>query len=158
MEDMGLPQGALYENVDPQVYRKYAGISASQSTLFRCMDTLFDLQHNSAYLEEILLHMPKKHTDFLKWLKLTDFSQLRSLAEQHACVDEPMQECLQLLRTFRSTHLNIVTNYTVVQSYKYKGGAEFGLAKRHGQTITAARGAGGSELAKFLKGVRDNTK
>lgn len=152
MEDAGLTHGVYYQGSHGA--RKYAGISAAQSALFRAIDIVLGIEHNDAYLENIYQYMPKYCVEFLQWIY-----PLKTTIRTRAVEDETLKTqynlCLQYLSEFRSVHIQYVARYAVVPSKNIMG-KEFGLAKPMAAG-GGVRGAGGTHALPFLKEIRNNT-
>jgi indoleamine 2,3-dioxygenase len=88
-------------------------------------------------------YMPGKHRDFLE--EVAKLPNLRTFVEKHP-TDEDLNraynDCMKQLRSWRSTHIAIVSKYIV------------GPGLRAGDELT---GTGGSSPMSFLKQSRDET-
>uniref|UniRef100_A0A0K0DR46 DUF3135 domain-containing protein n=1 Tax=Angiostrongylus cantonensis TaxID=6313 RepID=A0A0K0DR46_ANGCA len=78
-------------------------------------------------------HMPREHRELIYWVE--------AQSPIHNSI-EGRQRALDALVAFRSTHLNLVSQFILTQ------------IERHSQTT----GTGGSSFIKFLKNVRADTK
>ncbi|KAJ1358273.1 Indoleamine 2,3-dioxygenase 1 [Parelaphostrongylus tenuis] len=115
---------------------KYGGGSAAQSSTIQLIDAFLCVKHSGEerrFLMEQREHMPREHRELLCWVEVHTPIQNSTEARQHA---------LDALVAFRSTHLNIVSQFILTQ------------IERHSQTT----GTGGSSFITFLKNVRADTK
>ncbi|CAE6429960.1 unnamed protein product [Rhizoctonia solani] len=145
---------------------KLGGATAGQSSLFQAFDALLMVVHPSdqdqgPFTKKMRKAMPALHVQFLETIptlpsirgyiqSLLPKSEL-SLAEKEMI--DGYNAAVQELEGFRNEHIKIVTLYVI------------GPARRAQQTAAGGaeddsemRGTGGSNLARLLKGMRDDTK
>ena len=144
----GLPEGIVYEGVDPEP-RKYIGASAAQSSAVHCFDIFLRAHHtgfDAEFLETMRKYMPARHSAFLD--ALTRQPSVRDYVKQSKEPDlvASYNSAVQAFSDFRSDHVVMVTRYIVLQ-------------KPHSVNVSLeAKGTGGTDFMKFLKKVRDDTK
>lgn len=166
----------VFEGLDQDPALSYptelSGPSAGQSSLIHAMDIFLGVDrysHSSsitgsdqnalsakeAFLNRMQLYMPRHHRNFLRHLSVNP-RPLRDIVE--ASSDQKFlsayNAAVQSLKELRDAHLIIVTLYIV------------GPARRKAQPKEVIEppadpapliGTGGTQLMKFLKGVRDGT-
>ncbi|KAE9417584.1 hypothetical protein Angca_003475, partial [Angiostrongylus cantonensis] len=111
---------------------KYGGGSAAQSSAIQLIDAFLRVEHSGderRFLMEQREHMPREHRELIYWVE--------AQSPIHNSI-EGRQRALDALVAFRSTHLNLVSQFILTQ------------IERHSQTT----GTGGSSFIKFLKNVR----
>lgn len=87
--------------------------------------------------------MPRKHRQFLE--EVAKLPTIRSIVEQHPEDTELTQaynECMKTLRTWRSTHIAVVSKYIISPARRAEG---------------ELLGTAGSALVPFLRQTRDET-
>jgi indoleamine 2,3-dioxygenase len=130
----------------------------------------------SAFLARMQLYMPRHHRNFLNHLAVNP-RPLRAIVANASVGDGDSQPQPQLLeaynaavgalKRFRDYHITIVTSYiiqparraareTAMQTNSETAGDGAAAVEEVGEQ-TPLRGTGGTELAKFLKAVRDRT-
>jgi len=125
------------------------------------------------FLTRMRAYMPHHHQNFLRHLSSVPRPLRAEVARMgDATLTEAYNAALDALRRFRDAHLRIVALYIVGPSHRPPTCTPVAQAKaaaeRHegqidmgtGVTATATgllRGTGGTDLVKFLKGVRDHT-
>jgi indoleamine 2,3-dioxygenase len=117
-------------------------------------------------------YMPRHHRNFLRHLDAAPRPLRAEVARRcDTALTEAYNAALDALRRFRDAHLRMVALYIVGPSRRVRGPSapvareeEGGGAKTcEGQTSLATgatgqlRGTGGTDLVRFLKGVRDRT-
>jgi indoleamine 2,3-dioxygenase len=154
LNDSDLPDGVYYG--DEREGRRYAGASAAQSPVIHALDVVLGVSHKSknddngetgvtsagAYILDMRNYMAKNHRDMLRWLE--ENICIRSMVSGKDIpqnIKDAYNFCLQKLRSFRDTHLAMVSNYIVVQAQK---------------SNSAIKGTGGSNPVPFLKNVRSH--
>ncbi|PJF18473.1 Indoleamine 2,3-dioxygenase domain-containing protein [Paramicrosporidium saccamoebae] len=158
LNDENLPDGVYYG--DETEGRQYAGASAAQSPVIHALDIILGVNHKAqdshigesgvtsagAYLLDMRNYMAKNHRDTLKWLG--ENVCIRSMVTDEGISQDMLRDikdaynlCLQKLRSFRNTHLSMVSNYIVVQAQK---------------SNSIVKGTGGSNPVPFLKNVRSH--
>jgi indoleamine 2,3-dioxygenase len=130
----------------------------------------------SAFLARMQLYMPRHHRNFLNHLAVNP-RPLRAIVANASVGDGDSQPQPQLLeaynaavgalKRFRDYHITIVTSYiiqparraareTAMRTDSETAGEGAAAVEEVGEQ-TPLRGTGGTELAKFLKAVRDRT-
>jgi indoleamine 2,3-dioxygenase len=198
MASLGLPNGLEYKGVNNNERKHYMGATAGQSSLFPALDLFFGIEHYdenpsqpekspNALLLKMRAFMPGAHRAFLDHLakvanlrayvlskeKLTSSSddQVKDLLTTY-------DECVQQIKLFRDTHIQIVTKYILVQAKRGppEGWEDYRVQVAVATTATtndhasttkeedgnddetpAIQGTGGSDLMPFLKTNRDET-
>ncbi|KAK0236233.1 Indoleamine 2,3-dioxygenase [Armillaria nabsnona] len=143
-----------------------SGPSAGQSSLVHALDIFLgvdryshssditgegsgDISAKKAFLSRMQSYMPRHHRHFLNHLS-NNPRPLRDIVmgggDQKLL--EAYNEAVGSLKTFRDAHIIIVTLYIIGPA---------GRARSQQKSETPLKGTGGTELAKFLKDVRDST-
>ncbi|KJH48402.1 hypothetical protein DICVIV_05517 [Dictyocaulus viviparus] len=128
--------GIIFEGMEEKGPLKYGGGSAAQSSTIQLIDAFLSVKHTGEerkFLLEQREHMPREHRELLYWVETN--SPIDNMMESR-------QEALQALIKFRSTHLNIVSQFILTQIDR----------------PSQATGTGGSSFMRFLKNVRADTK
>jgi len=128
------------------------------------------------FLVRMRAYMPRHHRNFLRHLAAAP-RPLRAAVERtgNAALTDAYNAALAALRRLRDAHLRIVTLYIVgpshrappgsraptltMQAKEIAGAVKVGFANGtcSGSGPTLLRGTGGTDLIRFLKGVRDRT-
>ncbi|XP_030849933.1 indoleamine 2,3-dioxygenase 2-like [Strongylocentrotus purpuratus] len=91
--------------------------------------------------------MPKPHRDLIEAIasgpSIKDY--IHSSDSPEAL--ETYNDCLQAMKSFRDSHLKIVTRFIINMTHQKTGTG----------TSEGATGTGGTDLMSFLKGLRDST-
>ncbi|KAJ7067386.1 Indoleamine 2,3-dioxygenase [Mycena amicta] len=138
-----------------------SGPSAGQSSLIHALDIFLGVHEFShapgltgtttsrpAFLERMQLYMPRHHRNFLSHLSVNP-RPLRAIvmgAENNDKLLAAYNDAVQSLKRFRDYHITIVTSYIIQPARKVVQPDEEPL-----------KGTGGTDLARFLKAVRDRT-
>ncbi|CUA68245.1 indoleamine 2,3-dioxygenase [Rhizoctonia solani] len=163
------PNGVFYPSSPDGTqgeWLKLSGSTAGQSSLFQAFDALLTVVHpnnqdQGPFTKKMRKAMPALHVQFLETIPTLPSIRgyIQSLlsksgsspAEQK--VIDGYNAAVRELEGFRSEHIKIVTLYVI------------GPARRAQQTTAGGaeddsemRGTGGSNLARLLKGMRDDTK
>lgn len=141
----------VYEGVaeyrgEPQ---KFHGETGAQSAIIPCMDAALGIRHRSdelrVYLIAMRQYMPRAHVAFLERLEARS-SMIRSFVSDS--VDPGLRHaydaCVELVETFRSTHLEYAARYIQKQA---PVGAN-----------STSYGTGGTPFMRYLKKHRDETR
>ena len=107
------------------------------------------------FLERMWSYMPRRHRAFLRHLSSTP-QPLRALV-QESRNDEVLgayNAAVRALKGFRDAHIRIVTLYVIGPARRAQKRKEIMGGWKDGEGI---KGTGGTDLATFLKGVRDLT-
>ncbi|KAJ6619999.1 Indoleamine 2,3-dioxygenase [Mycena sp. CBHHK59/15] len=145
-----------------------SGASAGQSALVHALDVFLGVaafSHapgltghtataTSAFLARMQLYMPRHHRNFLTHLA-ADPRPLRALVMGAADAEPRLlgayNAAVGALKLFRDCHIAIVTSYIIQPARHAKARAA------ESEAPGPLKGTGGTELAKFLKDVRDRT-
>jgi len=146
-----------------------SGTSAGQSPLIHALDVFLGVNSFShspgipsdtptqtpTFLERMRSYMPRTHRAFLRYLSSNPRPLLALVLD--STNDEVLNaynSAVRALKGFRDTHIRIVTIYVMGPARR---------AQKHkeivggGQYDEGMKGTGGTDLATFLKGVRDLT-
>ena len=98
-----------------ELYVKYEGGSAAQSSLIQAEDIFLGVEHpGDKFLPKMREYMPEKHRNFLKYQesrpKIIELSYQLD-AREYAPLEEVRRKCVQWLLKFRQLHYNIVQKY-----------------------------------------------
>lgn len=123
-------------------------------------------QKKLAFLERMQLYMPRHHRHFLRHLS-SDPRPLREAVERSSGhVGKELREAynatVRSMKAFRDAHMKIVALYIIGPSKKFnvpghdtKTTLPATTAEDDGTAVL--KGTGGTDLVRFLKGVRDRT-
>lgn len=138
------PVGVKLETIADGV--RYTGGSAAQSSLIQAIDIFLGITHTDGYLRDMRNYMPQKHREFLVWLESRPC--VRNYIDHDVTIKNLYNDCIDKLTSFRKRHHGLVHTYIlkVVQEKQ---------AEKN--SALAAEGTGGSNLATFLKEIRDDT-
>lgn len=137
-----------------------SGPSAGQSALIHALDVFLSVDEQThagkkAFLDRMVEYMPKRHRAFLRHLG-NRTTRLRSLVLSSG--DEKLKAAyngaIQSLKELRDAHFVIVTQYIIQPAARERKRLEGGNASLDKDEL---KGTGGTDLAKFLKSVRDGT-
>ncbi|EPQ52471.1 Indoleamine 2,3-dioxygenase [Gloeophyllum trabeum ATCC 11539] len=165
--------------LDPE---ELSGPSAGQSSMIHALDVFFGVDQYShsltlsgsfsstsaesnatyhppnkkSFLDRMQIYMPRYHRAFLRHLAANP-RPLRSLVSAHA-EDAPellgaYNAAVTALKEFRDAHMRIVAVYIIGPSRKVPTAK---VAEKD-EEKEILKGTGGTDLVKFLKGVRDRT-
>ncbi|EUC59206.1 indoleamine 2,3-dioxygenase [Rhizoctonia solani AG-3 Rhs1AP] len=163
------PNGVFYPSSPDGTqgeWLKLSGATAGQSSLFQAFDALLMVVHpnnqdQGPFAKKMRKGMPALHVQFLETIPTLPsirgyIQSLLSKSESspaERAVIEGYNAAVRQLEGFRNEHIKIVTLYVI------------GPARRAQQTSAGGaeddsdmRGTGGSNLARLLKGMRDDTK
>ncbi|KAI8618651.1 Indoleamine 2,3-dioxygenase [Chytriomyces sp. MP71] len=186
-----MPDGVLYEGVlsatngvpngkvtDLGVYGKYAGGSAGQSSLIHVLDCVLDVVHKPMpgsdrkkminFIHEMRNYMPGSHRRFIEAVtdsySIKGADYIESLPRRSSGASELtslFNRCVEGMKSFRNTHIQMVSVYIVSQANKRKDVGNAGIPAQvqteRLQNGLLARGTGGTNLIPFLKQSRDET-
>ncbi|KAJ1302528.1 hypothetical protein OPQ81_002845 [Rhizoctonia solani] len=163
------PNGVFYPSSPDGTqgeWLKLSGSTAGQSSLFQAFDSLLmvvhpDDQDQGPFAKKMRKAMPASHVQFLETIPI--LPSIRGYIQSLLSKPEPSpaeravidgyNTAVRELEGFRNEHIKIVTLYVI------------GPARRAQQTTAGGaeddsemRGTGGSNLARLLKGMRDDTK
>jgi indoleamine 2,3-dioxygenase len=135
--------GVVYEGVSERPLALVGG-SAAQSSLLQAMDAGLGIAHRSPFLREMRDYMPPPHRRFIEALE--HGPSLRVLVLEHEkrypALATSYNECIQLLDSFRQTHLEYSVRYILHQAPDQE----------------AAKGTGGTAFVPFLTQARKETR
>lgn len=139
--------GIIYKGVSDEP-RKLAGGSAAQSSLFQALDAGLGIVHEHDDSQPFLLamraHMPPAHRRFIE--NLEHHAPVRAFVlDQHGShprLRESYDACIASLDRFRKIHFELAIRYIT----------------KHAPDPAEARGTGGTELARFLRTTREETR
>lgn len=157
-----------------------SGPSAGQSPLVHALDIFLGVDQYSdlspspgsstsanklTFLMRMQSYMSRHHRNFLHHLSVNP-RPLRTLVTNANDLDllEAYNTALQSLKEFRDAHMIIVALYIIGPAKRMRAGAPKGVedkvdaAKGVDNGKELLKGTGGTDLVKFLKGVRDRTK
>ena len=160
-----------------------SGASAGQSSLVQALDIYFGIDvearetsymshpSNKTFQERMRAYMPRHHRAFLNHLRtnprpLRAFVD-RALEEGDVSILEAYNAAVRSMKEFRDAHMIIVGLY-IIGPARHAGrtSSVSGREAREGKIteafhtddgIQGLKGTGGTDLVKFLKGVRDQT-
>lgn len=179
--------GGLEEHPELAEPVELSGPSAGQSPLVHALDIFLGVDRYShaapssggqassaapqateraAFLERMQIYMSRHHRNFLRHLSHTP-RPLRDFVERskNPALLAAYNESVQALKEFRDSHMIIVALYIIGPAKKAReraaAQAQAEQGTQGGSAPPAVRGAlkgtGGTDLVKFLKGVRDRT-
>ncbi|KAF8689787.1 hypothetical protein AX14_003159 [Amanita brunnescens Koide BX004] len=141
-----------------------SGPSAGQSTLIHALDVFLGVDkyshavgaahaHAESFLTRMRQYMPRRHRSFLLHLAANP-RPLRELVARSALPElvEAYNGAVGALKEFRDAHMVIVALYIIGPARRAQREA------REGRERTSLQGTGGTDLVRFLKTVRDETK
>ncbi|TFK49792.1 Indoleamine 2,3-dioxygenase [Heliocybe sulcata] len=139
-----------------------SGSSKEESTA----NATYSPPNKKSFLSRMQIYMPRYHRAFLRHLSANP-RPLRALVAAHATdapeLLEAYNAAVTALKEFRDAHMRIVAVYIIGPSRKVANGIQEKQEgkKRFTEADTDERevlkGTGGTDLVKFLKGVRDRT-
>ncbi|KAJ8037250.1 Indoleamine 2,3-dioxygenase 1 [Holothuria leucospilota] len=140
--------GLIYEGVSDKPV-SYPGGTAAESATLPALDAALGISHRSEdeiLCEDFKKYMPPKHREFL--IAITKGPSIRKyvLSKENPDLTAAYNGCLEVVKLFRNTHLQVVTRYIVLPSRQSTSGQGKGLV-----------GTGGTGFMQFLKGLRDST-
>lgn len=107
------PNGLMIEGT--QIVIKWAGGSGAQSTLLQMTDSVFgvkhDVKHAGEFLQKMRSYMPPSDRKFLLELEKNGSIESHVKKFNDPALNNLFQICLNDLKKFRQTHLNIVHTY-----------------------------------------------
>ncbi|KAI9170835.1 Indoleamine 2,3-dioxygenase subfamily [Paramyrothecium foliicola] len=170
MEDKGLSRGFVFQRSDgSELAFQHIGGSAAQSGVFHFLDMVLGVEHkgpkDGSEWQEMRRYMPRNHRDFLD--AASQLPSLRSFVQRHSSNNELCQAfdaALKQLRTWRSTHIAVVSTYVVRPARQAAAQAQCptkdatpGATEFEAADGEELQGTAGSALIPFLKQSRDET-
>jgi indoleamine 2,3-dioxygenase len=162
----------VFEGVEEQP-TNLSGPSAGQSTLIHSLDVFLGLDNcnvveggvardQRTLLSRKRAYMPRHHRNFLRHLS-ADPHPVRMLLERgtpNAELLDAYNSAVFSVKEFRDAHLKIVAIYIIGPASKERKQREDAdvreeVARKDGKRVL--KGTGGTDLVRFLKGVRDKT-
>ncbi|KAI0312726.1 Indoleamine 2,3-dioxygenase-domain-containing protein [Amylostereum chailletii] len=147
----------VFEGVERQP-AELSGPSAAQSSLVHALDIFLGVDRYSheqtarenagpSFLDRMQTYMPRHHRGFLRHLAAAP-RPLRALVEESDDADlrGAYNESVAALKRFRDAHIRVVSMYIITPARREQEARDAPL-----------KGTGGTDLVKFLKGVRDRT-
>jgi indoleamine 2,3-dioxygenase len=135
--------GVVYEGVDERPHC-FAGGSAAQSSLLQALDAGLGVYHASPFLREMRNYMPLPHRRLIEALEVGP--SLRDCALEnkgsYPALVTRYNTCIQLLDSFRQTHLEYSVRYISHQAADPE----------------SAKGTGGSAFVPLLSQARKETR
>lgn len=158
----------VFEGVEGQP-TDLSGPSAGQSALIHALDVFLGIDNRNmaeggvgpdqrTLLRRMQIYMPRHHRNFLRHLSTTP-RQVRTLltpGTPNAELLDAYNSAVLSVKELRDAHIKIVAIYIIgpaAQERKERGEAE--RAQNDGKGVL--KGTGGTDLVRFLKGVRDKT-
>ncbi|XP_030836821.1 indoleamine 2,3-dioxygenase 1 [Strongylocentrotus purpuratus] len=143
-------KGLIYEGVSKEPFN-FTGLSAAQSSTLPCLDAAFGVVHKEKedksrrFFQD---YMPKPHRDLIA--AITSGPSIKDYIHSSDSPEslETYNDCLQAMKSFRDSHLQIVTRFIINMAHQKTG---------PGSSSKGATGTGGTDLMTFLKGLRDST-
>ncbi|KAJ6512642.1 Indoleamine 2,3-dioxygenase [Mycena sanguinolenta] len=149
-----------------------SGPSAGQSSLIHALDMFLGVDEfshapgltgtqaqtkKSPFLARMQLYMPRHHRNFLNHLAANP-RPLRAIVAggEDAELLGAYNAAVDALKRFRDRHIQVVTSY-IIQPARLAAKARESGEKALEGAETPLKGTGGTELARFLKAVRDRT-
>lgn len=137
-----LPDGLIYEGVSLEGMKLFGG-SAAQSSLFQVIDASLGIVHNDTYFTEIQQYMPKKHRDFVNYVR-EHVPIHKFVKDSDECLVE-FNKVVATIARFRRLHMALVHRYIIRM-------VSIDSAELNSEDITQSeKGTGGTELKTFLK-------
>jgi indoleamine 2,3-dioxygenase len=196
MAEAGLPQGVIFDNggaINRQRYVQFSGGSNAQSSIIQFFDIVLGVEHRSTgeakpghqsspqiskskssapstnFIHEMRKYMPGQHARFL--CDVDRVANIRTFVEENSSdrgLTLAYDACLAMLRSFRDTHIQIVSRYIIVKS---REAASAKVQETASKKVDLAhrskpvdenikkdlKGTGGTALIPFLRQARDET-
>ena len=148
-DNLAMPGGLLYEGVSPTP-RKYSGGSAAQSSAVQAIDAGLGVTHTGREGEFLLrmreYYMPPNQAGLIH--HISQGPSIRTACQAGSQdVKDSYNRCLAALELLRTQHLILVARYITTPSHRDRGEADH----------LADQGTGGTQLATFLKKIRQDT-
>ncbi|KAG2112167.1 Indoleamine 2,3-dioxygenase [Suillus cothurnatus] len=147
-----------------------SGPSAGQSALIHALDVFLGLDNcnvveggvtpdQRTLLRRMQIYMPRHHRNFLRHLSTNPRPVRTFVTQMKPDVEllDAYNSAVQSVREFRDAHIKIVAIYIIGPAARERMELEHaGLeAQKAGKQVL--KGTGGTDLVRFLKGVRDKT-
>ena len=161
-----------------------SGSSAGQSTILQALDIFLGVDHYSplgeenlkeqsnrcleqgSLLKQMRLYMPRHHRNFLTHLE-NNPRPLRQLVTSISSGSEPSDsdqgllkaynDAVLSLKEFRSSHMNIVALFIIGPARHDRLISNSDHVGFAGNEEPLSKGTGGTDMVRFLKGIRDRT-
>ncbi|KIJ60347.1 hypothetical protein HYDPIDRAFT_117243 [Hydnomerulius pinastri MD-312] len=146
-----------------------SGPSAGQSSLIQSLDVFLGLDNcntgadgslsedQRTLLRRMQVYMPRHHRNFLRHLSANP-RPVRGLAMGgDPKLLEAYNSAVRAVKEFRDSHIVIVALYIIGPSSRERRAVREAEEASSGQERPPLKGTGGTNLVKFLKGVRDKT-
>ncbi|KAI0058769.1 Indoleamine 2,3-dioxygenase [Artomyces pyxidatus] len=156
-----------------------SGPSAAQSSLVHSLDIFLGVDHYShsssstglphsssatephppkaSFLDRMQSYMPRHHRNFLRHLAAAPRPLRETVGRSgDAELVDGYNAAVASLKAFRDVHMRIVALYIVIPARRFATGSSQ-VADTVETDQTPLKGTGGTDLVRFLKGVRDRT-
>ncbi|ESK85655.1 indoleamine2,3-dioxyganese b [Moniliophthora roreri MCA 2997] len=153
------------ELVESDITKELSGASAGQSSLIYALDVFLGVEdvRSSSFMARMQKYMPRNHRLFLDHLSsntrpLRQFVMERNTqgSSEESSLVEAYNAAVKALKEFRDGHMIIASLYIIGPARRARNALE-----DREETIKlkekSLKGTGGTDMVKFLKGVRDNT-
>lgn len=159
----------VFEGVEEQPTH-LSGPSAGQSTLIHALDVFLGLDNcnvveggvtpdQRTLLRKMHIYMPRHHRNFLRHLS-TNPRPVRTFVTQmkpDAELLDAYNSAVQSVKEFRDAHIKIVAIYIIAPAARERMELERANPGALDAGKQVLKGTGGTDLVRFLKGVRDKT-
>ncbi|KAG1821602.1 Indoleamine 2,3-dioxygenase [Suillus subaureus] len=153
----------VFEGIDKQPIH-LSGPSAGQSALIHALDVFLGLDNcnvvesgvtpdQRTLLRRMQIYMPRHHRNFLRHLSANPRPVRTFVTQMKPDVEllDAYNSAVQSVKEFRDAHIKIVAIYIIGPAARER----MELEQRSGKQML--KGTGGTDLVRFLKGVRDKT-
>ncbi|KAJ4467570.1 Indoleamine 2,3-dioxygenase [Lentinula aciculospora] len=153
--------------------RELSGASAGQSSLIHALDVFLGVNHEKpnapSFMKRMQRYMPRQHRRFLDHLgknprSLREFVLTTSSRDHDdGALKEAYNKVLVSLKEFRDSHMVIAALYIIgparraAEAFASSTAGEAMIAEPMNDAVTGITGTGGTDLVRFLKGVRHQT-
>lgn len=158
-----------FEGVEEQPTH-LSGPSAGQSTLIHALDVFLGLDNcnvveggvtpdQRTLLRKMHTYMPRHHRNFLRHLS-TNLRPVRTFVTQlkpDVELLDAYNSAVQSVKEFRDAHIKIVAIYIIAPAARERTELERANPEAPEAGKQVLKGTGGTDLVRFLKGVRDKT-
>jgi len=157
-------EGADEEDFHLSIPTELSGPSAGQSAMIHALDIFLGVEHRTksgqpSFMSRMQLYMPRNHRLFLDHIKANP-RPLRAFVmdAQDPGLSEAYNNAVLALKEFRDAHMIIAALYILGPARRAKATA-LGRNVSIGNAMEndGVKGTGGTDLVKFLKGIRNRT-
>lgn len=139
--------------------KKYNGGSAAQSSLFPLIDIMISNNLDDNYLIEMRNYMPKKHANFLEWLKMQPNIKDKIIELKDKELIILYNDCIDYVIMFRTSHIKIVHEYISKQAIiQHNNGEEASALENEGSGGTNLKVNTEDSLGNYLKTIIEKTE